>query len=236
MFWKQARRKYAGVTADDPDIRRFHELSHAFQQAVYGGLGGWVHDVGHRWIAAQTGLGRVLEIGFGAGRHARFFAGDRESYIASEYSGVHVGSEAWREMRGRCLRCDARSLPFRDAVFDSVVSVYNLEHIDDLQAVFREIYRVLKRRGALLIGLPCEGGFAWNLGRELTTRRILGKRYGVNYDKIIAYEHVHSFPEVVAALRGFGKFEIVRSRYIPFGIACPQVNLIACLLCVRSNG
>ncbi|MFX1535017.1 MAG: hypothetical protein ACFFDI_12400, partial [Promethearchaeota archaeon] len=32
-------------------------------------------------------------------------------------------------------------------------------------------------------------GIAWGLGRFLTTRRYVHKNYGINYDKIICWEH-----------------------------------------------
>jgi SAM-dependent methyltransferase len=229
MFWKQARAKYAGVTDDDPDVRRFLELSNSFQLDVYGGVAGWVQDEGHRWIAARTGDGQVLEIGFGAGRHGLFFRGDRGRYVATEYSPVHTQSAAWRSMRGRCLRCDARALPFSDGSFDAAISIYNLEHIEDLQAVFREVRRVLKPAGRFLVALPCEGGLAWNLGRQLTTRRMFQRKYNVDYDKIIAFEHVHDLRGVLKEIEASRVFKAISTAFLPFLLPSIDLNLIACL-------
>lgn len=234
MFWKQARARYAGVTADDPDVRRFLELSHEFQHDAYSGLAGWIQDEGHRWIAARTGHGRVLEIGFGAGRHSRFFRGDRARYLACEYSTVHADSEAWRSMHGRCLRCDARALPLADASVDTAISVYTLEHIQDVQAVCAEVSRVLTPNGEFLVGLPCEGGLAWNLGRELTTRRVLGGKYNVNYDKVIAFEHVHDVYGIVEEIRASRRFTISERVYLPFRVPSANLNLVTCLRLARA--
>ena len=229
MFWKQARAKYAGVTADDPDVRRFHELSHSFQQDVYGGIAGWIQDQGHRWVAARTGRGRVLEIGFGAGRHSLFFGGDRSRYFASEYSQVHSHSPAWQSVQGRSLRCDARALPFHSQTFETVISIYNLEHIDDLQGVLGEVSRVLTPNGKFLVALPCEGGLGWNLGRELTTRRMFRSKYGVDYDKIVAFEHVRDLNGVLQEINRSQRFTVVEQAYLPFRLPSANVNLIACL-------
>ena len=234
MFWKQARAKYAGVTADDPDVRRFLELSHAFQHDAYSGIGGWIQDEGHRWIAARTGRGRVLEIGFGAGRHSLFFGGDRARYFACEYSTVHARSAEWQSMQGRCLRCDARALPFAAASVDTVISVYTLEHIEDLQAVLGEVSRVLTPQGQFLVGLPCEGGLAWNLGRELTTRRLFSKKYNVNYDKVIAFEHVRDVDGIVDEVHASKFFRIAERSYLPFRVPSAHINLIMCLRLVRA--
>jgi SAM-dependent methyltransferase len=236
VFWKQARRKYAGVTSDDPDVRRFLELSNSFQHDVYQGIGGWIQDEGHRWIARRTGRGMVLEIGFGAGRHSRFFGGECSSYFVSEYSAVHTNSAAWASVRGRALRCDARALPFRDASFDTAISAYNLEHIEDLQGVLREVSRVLRPAGKFLVALPCEGGLAWNLGRELTTRRTFRARYGVNYDKVIAYEHVRDLAGVLGEIRRSGCFDIDELVYLPLRLPSVHLNFVVCLACNLRRG
>ncbi len=125
-------------------------------------------------------------------------------------------------------------MPFRPEFFDATISVYNLEHIAELQEVFREVHRTLKPGGRFLIGLPCEGGLLWNIGRELTTRRIFMKKYGVNYDKIIAYEHVWDFRGVERELRRSELFTIAAQRFYPFFLPAPDLNLIACLECYKS--
>ena len=234
MFWKSARRTYAGVTVEDADIKKFRELSANFQIDVYKGIGGVIHDLGHRWVASRTLPGKVLEIGFGVGRHALFYSGDRQDYFVSEYSNVHFGSEHWREAHGRGIQCDARKLPFHDEAFRTVISIYNLEHISDLQQVFGEVHRVLAPDGKFLIALPCEGGLAWNLGRELTTRRVFQKKYGVNYDKIIAYEHVWDFRGVLNQLAQSGLFQITLKRFFPALLPSVNLNLIACIECCKT--
>jgi SAM-dependent methyltransferase len=229
VFWKTARERYAGVTADDPDVRVFLERSADFQNEAYSGLGAWIQDLGHRWVAGRTGPGRALEIGFGAGRHSRFFSGNIADHFVSDYTAVHISSAAWRAALGRCVRCDARRLPFAAGTFNTVISIYNLEHIADLQAVLREVRRVLAVGGRFLVAMPCEGGLAWNLGRELTTRRLFQKRYQINYDKVIAFEHVWDFEGVEAQLHESRLFDVRRRAFFPFGLPSSHLNLIACL-------
>lgn len=228
MFWKTARAAYAGVTADDPDIQRYLEISADLQQSGNEGIVGRIHDIGHRWIAERSRDGRTLEIGFGSGYHRKFVRPGAD-YFPSEFSSWHFGSEAWRAIRTRGVGADARALPYRDAAFDSVISIYNLEHIDDLQGVFREVRRVLKPGGRFLIALPCEGGLLWNLGRELTTRRVFQKKYGINYDKAIAFEHVRDFRGVLAELRRSGLFRIEPLRLFPMLVPTHHFNLIGCV-------
>ena len=235
MFWSKARAKYRNVSADDEDIRKFHELSNSFQTDIYQGLAGRIQDLGHRWVAKRTPPGRILEIGFGAGRHALFHSGRWENYIASEFSAAHLKSQHWTGFKGSILRCDARKLPFADGLFDAVISIYNLEHIPDLQSVFREVHRVLAPAGKFLIALPCEGGFLWNIGRELTSRRTFQRKYGINYDKVIAYEHVRDYAGVEREIRGSGRFRYSARRFFPLIVPMAGLNLIACMECIKAQ-
>lgn len=235
MFWAKARRVYRNVTADDEDVRRYSHLAGQFQKAGYAGLTGWIQNIGHRWVAKHTRPGKVLEIGSGAGQHGKYFRGPPEDIVFSEYAAYAFPSPLLPDrFAGRVVRCDARQLPFGANRFDTVISVYNLEHIAELQSVLREVYRVLAAGGAFLIALPCEGGLAWNLGREFTTRRRYSKLYGINYDKVIAFEHVWDFRGVYTEILKSQLFDIRRRRFFPFDLPTPHVNLIACLeLCAR---
>ncbi len=229
MFWKEARRTYGHLTADDEDVRKFTEFSHQVQHDGYKGIVGWIQDRGHRWIARRTMPGPVLEIGFGTGRHRLFFKGNIEEYFVSEYSEIMLGSDAWNGVKGVC--CDARQLPYKENVFQTAISIYNLEHIKDLQHVFHEVHHILKPRGVFLIALPCEGGLLWNVGREFTTRPYFQKKYGMNYDKAIAYEHVHDLTEILCELKQSGLFSIEETSLLPFLIPTHHLNLILCMKC-----
>jgi SAM-dependent methyltransferase len=237
VFWKRARLRYGHVTDDDPDIRRYFRITSEFQQSGYRGLTGAIQDIGHRWVAARTPPGRVLELGAGAGRHALFYRGEPHDLVASEFAAGHFTAAPWRgPLRGRGVRCDARRLPFADGAFGTVISIYNLEHIRDLDAVFHEVRRVLRDNGRFLVALPCEGGLLWNLGREMTTRPRFQRRYGINYDKVIAYEHVHDFGGVLERIRASGCFAIDQVGYFPFRLPSVHVNLIGCIECRRAPG
>ena len=231
MFWKKARAKYGHLTAEDEDIKRYLEISSTFQQDSYEGIVGYIQDAGHRWIARHTATGPTLEIGFGSGRHGLFFRGKLEEYYVSEYSIRHLQADIWKNFRGRGTVCDARALPYQNDAFQTVISIYNLEHIVNLDRVFHEAHRVLKPKGYFLIALPCEGGLLWNIGRELTTRRNFQKQYGLNYDKIIAYEHIWDLTSVITALQKTGLFQVYKQQMYPFYLPFHHINLIACLDC-----
>jgi len=231
MFWKKVRKLYGGLNSEDQDIKKYLQIASEIQEEGYKGLVGWIQDMGHRWVSKRTAFGQVLEIGFGRGRHSLFFKGRREDYFVSDYLGQHVRSEQWMAVRGHGVLCNTRELPFKNETFRQVLSLYNLEHTKDLQNVLAEIHRVLKRGGEILVSLPCEGGLFWNVGRELTTRRKFSKKYGINYDKIIAYEHVWDFPGVLQEIRNSRLFNVECIQMLPLHIPSYHINLIACFKC-----
>lgn len=65
-------------------------------------------------------------------------------------------------------RADVTSLPFCDAVFDVVVCSEVLEHISDIRNAARELLRVLKPQGDLIVTVPrfMPERICWLLSRE----------------------------------------------------------------------
>lgn len=63
--------------------------------------------------------------------------------------------------------CSVAALPFSGAIFDLVVSEYVWEHLDDPDSAFREIARVLRPGGHLVVLTPCKWSYkglaAWLL-------------------------------------------------------------------------
>jgi len=126
------------------------------------------------------------------------------------------------------VQCDASRLPFRSDWFDGVVSTYSLEHMRRLEDTLAEIVRVLKPGGRLVVALPCEGGFLYNLGREMTTRRAFQKKFGLNYDKLVAFEHVHDLASIQLSLQQKSLLALRNRRFFPAMLPLDHLNVIAC--------
>jgi SAM-dependent methyltransferase len=84
--------------------------------------------------------GRVLEIGPGDFSHSNLF---------DDYVTVDI---ARRE--GVDILADAEALPFRDSVFQNVISLAVLEHTKRPRYIVREMKRVLQESGKLLVWVP----------------------------------------------------------------------------------
>ena len=71
------------------------------------------------------------------------------------------GLQPWRY-----CRVDAKDLPFRARSFDVVVAIEAFEHIEDDVDAMREVYRVLKPGGSLVITTPTHWTWVYELGRH----------------------------------------------------------------------
>lgn len=109
------------------------------------------------WLIGGFGLdrhARILDIGTSTGTNLRML---RElGFLHSE--GLDASEEAVRwcaeKGYGKVSLGDVCELPFEDQTFDCVLATDIIEHVDDDAAALREICRVLKPGGQVLITVP----------------------------------------------------------------------------------
>ena len=109
-------------------------------------------------LIAELGLpagARVLDVGCGTGANGPVLAAQGRFAVGIDASPVPLGLAGTGE-RGHAarLRGDATRLPFADASFDLVVALDVLEHLIDDTGAAREMRRVLKPGGALIVFVP----------------------------------------------------------------------------------
>lgn len=122
----------------------------------------FVLDFARRHVSGRPGA-RVLDFGCGAGEvvtagraaglemlGANVFYGGSEARLEAERSGL-LGTFIYEIREGR--------LPFDDEFFDLVTNNQVIEHVVDLDAVLREIHRVLKPGGTVLSIFPARDVF-----------------------------------------------------------------------------
>jgi len=112
-------------------------------------------------LAECTGGQAILEIGFGAG-----LAFLNLSTLYQKIYGIELSapiSEITQQFTILGLNTtlffgNAFNLPFPDSIFDTVLLISILEHIqpNKLNKAFSEIYRVLKPKGQVVYGVPVE--------------------------------------------------------------------------------
>jgi ubiquinone/menaquinone biosynthesis C-methylase UbiE len=95
--------------------------------------------------------------------------------------------------------CDMSLIP--NECFGSVCAVYLLEHVKDLPKALKEISRVIKPDGEFIISIPSED-WLYSLGRKLTTKRQIEKRYEIDYEKFVkTNEHVNTTAYILEELK-----------------------------------
>lgn len=95
--------------------------------------------------------GRLLDVGCGTKPY-------RELFAADSYVGMDVATAASAVKHTADVLYDGTTFPFADASFDSVVCNQVLEHVFTPERFLRELHRVLRPQGRLLLTVP----FVWD--------------------------------------------------------------------------
>jgi SAM-dependent methyltransferase len=152
-------------------------------------IAGFVEDICRRVTDRRP---RILDVGCGTGANLLLLSqyGDAE--------GVDVSEDALAFCRERGLdhvkHGAGEELPWEDGTFDLVTAFDVVEHMDDDLAGLKEMYRVLRPGGHVLLFVPTFM-FLWGLQDEVSNHR---RRYRL--------------PELKSVLEQAG-FEIERSTY-----------------------
>ena len=86
----------------------------------------------------------------------------------------------------------------------------------------------LKKNGILSIALPTDPGLLWRFGRfflKLFTVKKKLKISNLEYDYMIASEHINSIFNLISIIRYNYKNNIVSEKYIPFKVKMLDINL-----------
>jgi SAM-dependent methyltransferase len=106
--------------------------------------------------------GRAVDVGCGIGDFLQF----RPNTVGVDINPHTVAYCQQRGLDARLIEPDV--LPFDDASFDSALLDNVLEHIAEPAALLRELHRVLRPEGVLLIGVPGVLGWASDPDHKVT--------------------------------------------------------------------
>lgn len=113
-----------------------------------------VHDAVLEELAIRP-PGRLLDLGCGTGLLTHRLRAELHAatIVGCDYSAGMLRQARARSPRGLFTHGDAQRLPFADANFDTVVSTEAFHWFPDQPAALREIRRILKPGGRLLVAL-----------------------------------------------------------------------------------
>jgi len=172
----------------------------------------------------------TLEIGAGLGEHIQYenlTDIQKENYVALELRENMADAIRQRYPKIQTVvgNCQAK-LPFEDNYFERILAIHVLEHLPDLPAAIKEMYRLCnKQNGLFSVVIPCEGGLMYSLARRISAQRVFEKKYKQSYKWFIEREHINQPHEIIAELEQY--FYITHNSYFPFYIS--SINLNLCL-------
>jgi ubiquinone/menaquinone biosynthesis C-methylase UbiE len=107
------------------------------------------------WGAARRGA-RVLDVATGGGHTALAFAGIARRVVAFDVTepmlqAARANVRGWGAANVEFVAGDAGTLPFRDESFDVVTCRTAAHHFPDVAGAVRQIHRVLRSGGSLLL-------------------------------------------------------------------------------------
>lgn len=123
---------------------------------------------------------RVLEIGCGNGFFARAIAKEGAEVDASDISPELIANAKDHKEKVRCFVSSAEKLSFaKDGTYDVVLAVLSLQNMERLDAVSREVRRVIKPEGRFLCVLnhptfriPKHSSWGWDEELKTQFRRV----------------------------------------------------------------
>ena len=194
-----------GLVSGEPAV----EVPAAERYAEYhaGGQAPAPDDRYHEWLAwaeATVGVGRLLEVGAGAGGLVRVALQRGWRVDATEVSASALAR--LRELGAHVVGGDVVDAGYAEGTFDLVACVEVVEHLPAPLATLTELCRVTRPGGLLLLTTPSFNGLS---------RRVFGARW-----RVVDPEHLAYFtPAALSrALRRAGYRDVtVRARSLDLG-------------------
>jgi SAM-dependent methyltransferase len=111
------------------------------------------------WLDESAPAGRVLDLGSGTGALLQSLQPERDAW-GVDFSPLALELAKERGLKNLHLG-DAQDLPFPPDAFDAVVSLDTLEHVPDDRLALKEIHRVLRPGGVVILNVPA---YSWLWG------------------------------------------------------------------------
>lgn len=171
----------------DTIAERFDELTNKYERQRR------IEIVFDELLAREPLDGRpVLDVGAGSGSFSQG-AANRGARVTSLDISTRLLQQIRKKCSSRLVGADACALPFSSNAFDVVISSECIEHTLDPRAALREIHRVTRPGGLMVVTVPNQ---AWKFSAVIAT--VLKLR------PFVGYEHWVGWFEMRRVLRELG--------------------------------
>lgn len=162
----------------------------------------------------------ILELGCGTGHWTSFFS--EKGYVITAIDIADTMLEIAKSKKipnCKILKANVNDLPFENESFSLVVSITMLEFVDDIDIALKEIFRVIKSNGYLVLGC-------------LNMDSVLGK--AKNNDHTFKHAHFLTKEEWNHKLSFYGKTEITEAVFLDenFKLTSPK-NINGAFLAIK---
>ena len=173
----------------------------------------------------------ILEIGAGTSPHIKYLMHDFKKYIFLENSKFAINflkKKFYHKKKINFKIYDGKRIPFKNKCFDRIIISHVLEHISNPELFLEEMMKKLKKNAILSIALPTDPGVLWRVGRFFLKLFQVRRKLNISnleYDYMIASEHINSIFNLVSIIRYKYKKNIVKEQYLPLGLRVLDWNL-----------
>ncbi len=166
----------------------------------------------HRRVAESANEEmRTLEIGAGTLNQLEYEKSNIYDIVEPQHM-LYKDSEYFAMIRKQYD--DINEIP-SGSKYDRIISVATFEHICNLPEVVEKCASMLEENGVLAVSIPNEGRFLWHFAYTMTTGREFKKKFGLDYEIWMRYEHVNTSDEIDVILRHY--FKNVRMKLLGIG-------------------
>ena len=158
-------------------------------------------------ISARSERPVLLDMGCGDGGNFFWLSQLGADLYGSDYNLLRLGRARRREMANGLALADILDYPVADNSIDIVFFNHVLEHIPDDERALTEVYRILKKGGTCVLGVPNEGVFWWQLA------------YKLEPDSLRTTDHVHFYTAKALAKKiEAAGFRIEKTHHVGWGL------------------
>lgn len=162
--------KQTDATSYDSVAATFDKLSERYSKPAVERLLAWANiEMNDNILDLGSGTGLVTLRAAAAAQKGRVTGVDHSVGMLAQAR--HKAEAAGLHNRTEFVKMDAEALAFPDATFDAAVSLYVLLHLPDPLAALRELHRVVRPGGRVVIGVGGRASLWSQAGRAQALRR-----------------------------------------------------------------